>query len=151
MLSKKRKTSYAHPETRDNLMPSVTTKERRHAPRFPARHLAHLLCIATVLDGKLPANYLPLTLMGRTWNLSETGLMLKVKASSLNESYLAAKEYALRVVVAIPAGPVEIYATPMHYEQVEDGNYLIGARIEKMDEAERVRLREYLQDFAAPV
>jgi hypothetical protein len=36
----------------------------------------------------------------------------------------------------------------MHYEQTGDGSYLIGARIEKMNEDERVRLLEYLQDFA---
>jgi hypothetical protein len=129
-------------------MTSVTVTDRRSTPRFPVRHIAHLLFIATVLDGKLPANYLPLTLMGRTLNLSETGLMLKVEASGINENYLAAKDYSLRVVVAIPAGPVEIYARPMHYEQLQEGNYLIGARIEKMNTDERVRLREYLQDFS---
>ncbi|HEY0321816.1 MAG TPA: PilZ domain-containing protein [Pyrinomonadaceae bacterium] len=129
-------------------MTSVIAKDRRQRPRFPVRHLAHLLCIATVLDGKLPANYLPLTLMGRTLNISETGLMLMVKASQINENYLAAKDYALRVVVAIPAGPVEIYACPMHYEQAQDGAYLIGARIEKMDSDERERLLQYLQDYS---
>ena len=123
--------------------------DRRQSPRFPASHIAHLLFIATVLDGKLPANYLPLTLMGRTLNISETGLMLKVEVSRINESYLAAGDYALRVVVAIPAGPVEIYARPMHYEQAEGGSYLVGARIEKMNSDERKRLLEYIQNFSS--
>lgn len=132
-------------------MTSVIATDRRQAPRFPVRHIAHLLFIATVLDGKLPANYLPLTLMGRTLNLSETGLMLKVETSGIAENYLAAKDYSLRIVVAIPAGPVEIYACPMHYERLQGGNYLIGARIEKMNEDERARLREYLRDCSPVV
>jgi hypothetical protein len=129
-------------------MTSVISTDRRLSPRFPVRHIAHLLFIATIIDGKLPANYLPLTLIGRTLNISETGLSLKVEGSRIDESYLATKDYALRVVVAIPAGPVEIYALPMHYEQAEGGSYLIGARIEKMNQDERMRLREYLQDFS---
>lgn len=129
-------------------MTSVITGDRRQAPRFPIKHLAHLLFIATVLDGKLPANYLPLTLMGRTLNISEHGLMLKVEGSHVDENYLAAKDYRLRIVVAIPAGPVEIYARPMHYEQSQDGNYLIGAQIEKMNAEERARLREHLKDYS---
>jgi hypothetical protein len=129
-------------------MTSVMTIDRRQSPRFPVNHIAHLLFIATVLDGKLPASYLPLTLMGRTMNISETGLRLKAESSHINENYLAAKDYTLRVVVAIPAGPVEIYARPLHYERAEDGSYLIGAQIEKMNREERVRLLEYLQDFS---
>lgn len=129
-------------------MTSVIAADRRQSPRFPVRHIAHLLFIATVLDGKLPANYLPLTLMGRTLNISEAGLMLKVEAARINDNYLATRDYSLRVVVAIPAGPVEIYAAPMHYELLEDGSYLIGARIVKMNTDERARLREYLQDFS---
>lgn len=132
-------------------MTSVIATDRRQAPRFPVCHIAHLLFIATVIDGKLPANYLPLTLMGRTLNISEAGLMLKVEASGINEDYLASKDYSLRVVVAIPAGPVEIYARPMHYEQAENGSYLIGARIERMTAEERARLREYLRDFSPAI
>jgi hypothetical protein len=89
--------------------------------------------------------------MGRTLNISEAGLMLKVEASGINEDYLASKDYSLRVVVAIPAGPVEIYARPMHYEQAENGSYLIGARIERMTAEERARLREYLRDFSPAI
>jgi hypothetical protein len=130
-------------------MTSVIAGDRRRAQRFPVRHISHLLFIATILDGKLPPHYLPLTLMGRTLNISETGLMLKVEASQINESYLAAQEYALRVVVAIPAGAVEIYAAPVHYEQMRDGNFLIGARIEKLNGDERRRLRQYLNELSS--
>jgi hypothetical protein len=62
-------------------MKSVIAGERRRSERFPVRHLSHLLFIATILDGKLPPHYLPLTLMGHTLNISETGLILKVEAS----------------------------------------------------------------------
>jgi hypothetical protein len=89
--------------------------------------------------------------MGRTLNISDAGLMLKVETSRINEDYLASKDYSLRVVVAIPAGPVEIYARPMHYEAASDGSYLIGARIERMTSDERARMREYLRDFAPAI
>jgi hypothetical protein len=132
-------------------MTSQIVTERRQCPRFPVRHIAHLLFIATVIDGKLPANYLPLTLMGRTLNISETGLMLKAEGARVNEEYLATSDYSLRIVVAIPSGPVEIYARPMHHERSEGGDYLIGARIERMSIEERLRLREYLSDCSAVI
>jgi hypothetical protein len=122
--------------------------ERRTAPRYQAQHIAHLLFIATILDGRLSAKFLPLTILGRTLNISQSGLMLKTNGTGLDADYLAAKDYTMRIVVATPLDPVEIYARPVHYEPSEDGGYLIGAQITKMDGAERARFEDYLQNLS---
>lgn len=120
--------------------------ERRTSPRYQARHIAHLLFIATLLDLRLSARFLPLTILGRTLNISSSGLMLQVDgAEEIADDYLAAQDYTMRIVVATPLEPVEIYARPVHYERLSEGGYLIGAQITKMEEPERLRLEDYLQ------
>lgn len=119
--------------------------ERRTSARYQARHIAHLLFIATLLDLRLSARFLPLTIFGRTLNISSSGLMLKVSGAEIAEDYLAAQDYTMRIVVATPLEPVEIYARPVHYERLNQGDYLIGAQIIKMDEPERLRFEDYLK------
>lgn len=119
--------------------------ERRSSPRYKAEHIAHLLFIATILDLRESAKFLPLTIIGRTLNISRSGLMLKVSTAAIAGDYLAAKDYAMRIVIATPLDPVEIYARPAHYERLNEGGYLIGAQITKMDETERTRFEDYLQ------
>jgi hypothetical protein len=128
-------------------MTTVTNIERRQAPRFQASHIAHLHFIATILDVRLSAKYLPRTLLGRTLNISETGLMLKIEEPGIDGHYLSSEEYTLRVVIAIPPNSVEIYATPVYFEPLDRSRYLIGARIMKMAESERKRLLEYIRQL----
>lgn len=124
---------------------TVPVDERRSSPRYKAEHIAHLLFIATILDLRFSAKFLPLTIVGRTQNISRSGLMLKVDAAEIADDYLAAQDYAMRIVVATPLDPVEIYARPAHCERLDDGGYLIGAQITRMDETERTRFEDYLQ------
>lgn len=130
-----------------SMMSSVD--ERRSAPRYQAQHIAHLLFIATILDLRLSAAALPLTILGRTLNISRSGLMLKVGDAEINDDYLAAQDYTMRIVVATPLEPVEIYAQPVHYERLRQGGYLIGAQIIKMNETERIRFEAYLQTLSS--
>lgn len=122
-----------------------TVDERRSSPRYEARHIAHLLFIDTTFDLRLSAKSLPLTILGRTLNISRSGLMLKVGAPDMTDEYLTAQDYMMRIVVATPLDPVEIYARPAHYEHHSQDGYLIGAQITKMNEMERVRFEDYLQ------
>jgi hypothetical protein len=123
--------------------------ERRSTPRYKAEHIAHLLFIATILDLSFNAKFLPLTILGRTQNISRSGLMLKVSSADIADDYLAAQDYAMRIVVATPLDPVEIYARPAHYECLDEGGYLIGAQITRMDETERTRSEDYLQTLSS--
>ena len=76
--------------------------------------------------------------------------MLKVGAPDMTDDYLAAQEdYTMRIVVATPLDPVEIYARPAHYERVNQDGYLIGAQITRMNETERVRFEDYLQALSS--
>lgn len=127
----------------------VTVDERRTSPRYPAQHIAHLLFIATILDLRLSAKFLPLTILGRTLNISQSGLMLKVVDAEIDGEYLATQDYTMRLVIAIPPKPVEIYARPVHYERLSQGGYLIGAQITKMNETERESFEAYFRTLSS--
>jgi hypothetical protein len=88
-------------------------------------------------------------LAGYTRDISATGLALIVPAIRIGEHYLAGEERRLRVVLELPSGPIDLVATPVRYEPIdEDENeqgFLIGARITEISSQDRERLTSYLK------
>ena len=71
-----------------------------------------------------------------------------VPAIRIGEHYLAGENCRLVIKLELPAGPVEIQATPVRYERFDedesDMGYLIGVSITEMSETDRGRYNEYI-------
>ena len=88
-----------------------------------------------------------LALVGRTKNVSETGMGLMVSARNIDR-YLTAKENAFDVELRLPDGPVSLQATPVYYSKTKVGagaSYLIGARFTKANAQHHARLTTFLR------
>lgn len=84
---------------------------------------------------------------GHTINISREGLALILHAQNIDEQYLMGNEGSLAIELDLPNGlSLEIHATPVRYEKLEDG-YLLGARISRMKERDRELYQEYLEEI----
>ena len=114
--------------------------DRRRAPRYEAR----LFFSVSVLGGEEGSDGVrpPRTLVGRTRNLSESGLALIVPSLSLGAASLDAKDSTLRVMLDLPSGKkIEIHVTPVRSQRLgekdEGSGYFIGVLITHMGDEER--------------
>jgi hypothetical protein len=84
---------------------------------------------------------------GHTLNISAHGLAVVLHAQNIDEQYLLGAEGSMAIELDLPNGlSIEIQATPVRYEKLEEG-YLIGARISEMSERNRELFEEYLQEL----
>jgi hypothetical protein len=92
-----------------------------------------------------------LRLVGRTRNISETGIAFIVPTLRIGDEFAHVIGSRLLIRLYLPAGHVEIHATPVRYEQLSQSSstsergYLIGVRITEMTDAEWVRMVEYIR------
>ena len=126
-------------------------QDRRRTGRKYAKHEARLLCSLSLLDADagVDSGQHTLTLACHIVDMSADGLGLVVPSIALDERYLTAKGQTLRIVVDLPPSPVEIQATPVRLQRLDDQDpargYLIGARIVEMSDGERTRFIDYLR------
>lgn len=119
--------------------------DRRSAPRRRLR----LPCAVSVHDAKLDAEQAPRAprLEAFTRDLSSTGIGLVAPAVRIGDRYLT--DSTLRLVLEHPTGPLELTATAVRYEQLEDAagehGYLIGLRITSMSADDRARYEGHLE------
>ena len=146
--------SASHPSRQLSVVPAPD--ERRSAPRHRARLDARLRFRVSPLKtngGNKPSpasddHDLP-EIVGRTRNLSETGLALALPEIRLGDQYLNVVGSALQIALDLPFGPVTIRATPVRCEPLAEGakGYLIGVRIVEMDDREWVRYVQFLRSL----
>jgi hypothetical protein len=90
-----------------------------------------------------------LRLVGRTRNISETGLAFVVPTLRIGDEFARAIGSPLLVTLYLPSGRVEIHATPVSYEPLppspSERGYLIGVRVTEMADDEWVRLVKYVR------
>ena len=90
-----------------------------------------------------------LRLVGRTRNISETGIAFIVPTLRIGDEFANVIGSRLLIRLYLPAGHVEIHATPVRYEQLSQSSsergYLIGVRITEMTDNEWVRMVEYIR------
>ena len=126
---------------------------RRRAPRYRARLLfsVSLLDKATADKSSPPQKRRAPAVEGYTRDLSATGLALIVPAIRVGDRYLSGEGNILSIKLELPAGPVQIQAAPVRYEQLgedsEEKGFLIGTHITEMSESDRTRYTEYLLEF----
>jgi hypothetical protein len=121
--------------------------DRRRAPRFCLR-----LPCAVSLHEPQGVRRAAQELAGFTHDLSASGLSLVLPAVRVGERYLTGAGVMLRVRLEYPTGPLELLATPVHYDQYDEEDsvkrFLVGVRIVEMSEAERARYEAHLKQLS---
>jgi hypothetical protein len=96
------------------------------------------------------ADSYPEPIMGHTRDLSESGLSLVLPASRLGDVDVSAEGARLRVVLSLPTGIVILQAATARSERLSPGGgLLVGARLVRMNDADRRRYESYLRELAA--
>jgi c-di-GMP-binding flagellar brake protein YcgR len=88
-----------------------------------------------------------LALMGRTRDISETGMALLVSARNIDR-YLTRKENGFDVELGLPDGVVALQASPVYFKKAPAGGvatYLIGCRFTEVPELQLSRLVTFLR------
>ncbi|HEX9545296.1 MAG TPA: PilZ domain-containing protein [Pyrinomonadaceae bacterium] len=88
-----------------------------------------------------------LALMGRTRDISETGMALLVSARNIDR-YLTRKENGFDVELRLPEGAIALQASPVYFKKIPAGGsatYLIGCRFTAVQDAQISRLITFLR------
>ena len=88
---------------------------------------------------------------GYTRDISETSMTLVVPSLRIGDSHITDESCTLRIVLLdLPTGRIEINATPVRYEQLNEPEtgHLMGVRITPISEIDRSRLVEYLRSLS---
>jgi|SRR5947209_223331 len=93
-----------------------------------------------------------LTLVGRTRDISETGIGVIVSASKIKH-YLASKDCKIDLAIELPGETIRVEGVPARYQPLEEGGvvkgYFIGIHLTNMDAHARVMITEFATDTKA--
>jgi hypothetical protein len=123
---------------------------RRRAPRYQT-HLEVGLALSVSLPGaKARAQQSEqLKLAGYTRDISESGLAIIMPAIRIGGQYITEGNRTLQIILKLPTGIVKLHGTPARYspldEDATDTGYLIGIKIERMSDDDRVLFKAYLE------
>lgn len=117
--------------------------------RDPRRRIRLPVSLSLHEPGKRANGGRPLpSLDGYTQDLSSTGLALIVPAIRIGGHYLAGGDRHLQVLLNLPNGRVQMRVTSVRYEPVDENKseegYIIGVRIDEMNDQDRKILKAYL-------
>lgn len=128
----------------------VNPEDRRQFPRLNATLDARLDFSVLMRDADVTEGGVQhlRACAGHTVNLSSQGLAVVLHAQNIDEQYLLGAEGSMAIELDLPNGlSIEIQATPVRYEKLEEG-YLIGVRISEMSGRARELFEEYLGELA---
>lgn len=98
------------------------------------------------------AEHYPQPILGRTRDVSETGLSLVLPWLTLGEERIDVVGFPLRIVLCLPSGIIVVQAETARWELLPDeeghDSYLVGARITRMSEPDRRRYQSFLRTLA---
>lgn len=118
-------------------------KDRRRARRYRAQHAVSFI-IGIALGGGDETKIIT----GRTHDLSETGLSLRLPWLDEQLQELAIPGASARLVLALPARTVQMQAQVMHSRPLYSGDvergHLLGCRITGMSAEDESLYRQYL-------
>ena len=120
--------------------------DRRNSKRQRVRLSLSLSLVSATkgLNGARRINWMD----GHTQDLSPNGLALVVPRITLGEHHLVGENRGLNLKLQLPGGPVEMQATPVRYERLEEDHsetgYLIAVKIVRMADDDRVRYSDYV-------
>jgi hypothetical protein len=95
------------------------------------------------------AEHYPQPIMGRTRDVSETGLSLVLPGCCLGDERIDVPGYPLRIVLCLPSGIIIVHAetvrcAPLVDEQGRDC-YLVGTHIKRISDSDRRRFDKFLR------
>ena len=125
----------------------VYFKDRRQSPRFRVR-LVFTVGLHHATNGN-GSRHRPESLKGHTRDISASGLALLLPQIHLHGHHLAAEGRELDLRLEFGGGqPIPMIVVPRRYERLDDAelgcHYLIGARIVRIDDADRQRYLSFL-------
>lgn len=122
-------------------------KDRRRSPRLNVRLAFSLSVIRQTKVKRL--NSCDRALKGHTRDISANGLALLLPQIQLDGYHLASEGREMQLVLELSGGIVSMVVVPKRYEKLERAelgcNYLIGARIVRIDEEDRVRYQDFMR------
>ena len=122
-------------------------KDRRRSPRLQVRLAFSLSVVRQNKVKRLNAS--DRTLKGHTRDISANGLALLLPQIQLDGYHLAAEDREMRVLLELAGGVVTMIVVPKRYEKLERSelgcNYLIGARIVRIDEEDKARYQDFMK------
>lgn len=125
--------------------------DRRRAPRYNARCS---FSISILDDTAAPPSTPPLTLVGHTRNVSESGLALILPSLSLGTGHLNDVNSTLRLMLDLPAGRVEIHVTPVRShpldKQDRDHGHFIATKITHLSDDALAHYTRFLRGLRSP-
>lgn len=99
--------------------------------------------------GRLNMSHTEYSIRGETKDLSKTGIAFIVPSIRIREYYLVGASRPLNVEVDLPNGKIRMQMVGMRYEQIgihdSVSDFLVGAKITKMDKADREVFEDFLQ------
>lgn len=131
------------------LRPVLPEGERRIALRYKVRLETRVLMIAERQDEGGLEEVLPLS--GYTRDVSESGLALIVTGKDMAALSALGEGYTLRLVLTLPAGPIQLTVTPVRYQRLEEAEgaaFLVGAQVSDMCGRDRVLFMEFIRDLS---
>ena len=120
--------------------------DRRHSKRQRARLSLSLSLVSATkgLNGARRINWME----GYTQDLSSNGLALIVPRITLGEHHLVGENRNLNVNLELPDGPLQLQASPVRYERLDEHRseqgYLIAVKIVSMSDDDRGRFDEFI-------
>lgn len=128
--------------------------ERRGYARHKAAFEVSLPVGVSVPNERLDpeADSYPDPIMGRTHDLSQTGLSLILPSVHLGDERIEAPDFPLRIVLSLPDGIAVVQALTVRVEALDraegDHSFFVGARIRKMNERDEKRYLALLKSLA---
>lgn len=122
-------------------------KDRRRSPRLQVRLNFSLSVIRQTKLKRL--NGSDRALKGHTRDISASGLALLLPQIQLDGYHLASEDREMKVDLELSGGVISMVVVPNRYEKLERAelgcNYLIGARIVRIDEEDKVRYQDFMR------
>lgn len=130
-------------------MTNQSGRERRRKPRFAA----DVTCTVALTDAEHDMLFPNEKLHCRTRDVSESGVGVVANSIYLGYTCVVDEGRALLVTLELPAGPIPVEATAMHYTRLDAGGrdaatYLIGLRINAMSDEALAAYRRYLEELS---
>jgi hypothetical protein len=122
-------------------------KDRRRSPRLQVRLAFSLSVIRQTKLKRLSGN--DRALKGHTRDISANGLALLLPQIQLDGYHLASEDREMKLDLELSGGVISMVVVPKRYEKLERAelgcNYLIGARIVRIDAEDKVRYQDFMR------
>lgn len=130
--------------------PGIGGEQRRAAPRHRAQCEVRLILSQSVVSTEAAGRTSgPLTIPGRTRDISATGIALIVASPRLVDLYFSGENFPLLIELQLPTGAIQIDAVTVRCEDLgkkgAEAGCLIAVRIVEMSDPQWKRYVAYLR------